>query len=171
VREALVRRAVAGDAADAAALLRETFTETFGHTYRPEDLARFLDGHYGAPIQAAEIDDPDADFFVGAGPDGLLGVATGAAMALPIAHAAGAWELKRLYLRSAARGAGLADALIESVMAAGRARGAREIYLGVWSENVRAQRFYARFGFEKVGEYLFEVGEARDEEWILRAAL
>ncbi len=44
----------------------------------------------------------------------------------------------------------------------------RPIYIGVWSENYRAQRFYQRRGFEWCGEYLYVVGDARDREWILR---
>jgi ribosomal protein S18 acetylase RimI-like enzyme len=38
----------------------------------------------------------------------------------------------------------------------------------VWSENFGAQRFYARYGFEKAGEYLFPVGDTNDLEFILR---
>ena len=46
--------------------------------------------------------------------------------------------------------------------------GPRTLWVGVWSENTGAQRFYARRGFVPVGEYLFHVGEARDREFILR---
>jgi RimJ/RimL family protein N-acetyltransferase len=38
----------------------------------------------------------------------------------------------------------------------------------VWSENLGAQRFYARHGFERVGTYAFPVGRVRDLEFILR---
>ena len=37
--------------------------------------------------------------------------------------------------------------------------GPRTLWIGVWSENLGAQRFYARYGFEKVGEYEFSVGQ------------
>jgi ribosomal protein S18 acetylase RimI-like enzyme len=46
--------------------------------------------------------------------------------------------------------------------------GPRTIWIGVWSENHGAQRFYARQGFEKVGEYGFAVGSTVDREFILR---
>ena len=48
--------------------------------------------------------------------------------------------------------------------------GPRTLWIGVWSENLGAQRFYARYGFHKVGEYEFPVGETRDREFILRRA-
>ena len=46
--------------------------------------------------------------------------------------------------------------------------GPRTLWIGVWSENLGAQRFYGRYGFEKVGEYLFPVGNTNDHEFILR---
>ena len=42
------------------------------------------------------------------------------------------------------------------------------IYIGVWSENYRAQKFYSKFGALKVGEYDYSVGETKDHEFILR---
>ena len=42
------------------------------------------------------------------------------------------------------------------------------MWIGVWSENHGARRFYARHGFKKVGEYGFHVGDTIDQEYILR---
>jgi ribosomal protein S18 acetylase RimI-like enzyme len=52
-----------------------------------------------------------------------------------------------------------------------RARGAEQLYLSVFVDNVRAQRFYARYGFEPVGAYAFMVGSHADEDIIMRARL
>jgi ribosomal protein S18 acetylase RimI-like enzyme len=46
--------------------------------------------------------------------------------------------------------------------------GPRTLWISVWSENVGAQRFYARRGFEKAGEYEFPVGRVRDREFMFR---
>lgn len=46
--------------------------------------------------------------------------------------------------------------------------GREPLYIGVWSENFGAERLYARHGFQRVGEYLFPVGEHRDLEFILK---
>ena len=46
--------------------------------------------------------------------------------------------------------------------------GPRRLWVGVWSENHGAQRFYQRYGFAKAGEYLFPVGSQRDLEFVLR---
>ena len=44
----------------------------------------------------------------------------------------------------------------------------RTLWVGVWEENFGAQRFYARAGFQHVGDYEFPVGRVRDHEFILR---
>ena len=41
-------------------------------------------------------------------------------------------------------------------------------WIGVWSENLRAQSLYRAYGFEKAGEYIFPVGETQDLEFIFR---
>ena len=46
--------------------------------------------------------------------------------------------------------------------------GACDLWIGVWSENYGAQKFYGRHGFEKVGEYGFAVGKTIDREFILK---
>ena len=46
----------------------------------------------------------------------------------------------------------------------------RTLWVGVWEENFGAQRFYARYGCRKVGEYDFIVGDTHDREFILRRA-
>jgi len=67
------------------------------------------------------------------------------------------------------RGAGVAHALMEWTMEEARVRGAREIYLTVYTDNHRARRFYERYGFQEVGPYKFMVGEQADEDIIMRA--
>ena len=49
-----------------------------------------------------------------------------------------------------------------------QAEGPRTVWIGVWSQNPGAQRFYARHGFEKVGEHTFPVGRVVDLEFTLR---
>lgn len=77
-------------------------------------------------------------------------------------------ELKRLYLLREHQNGGHGRVLMDAVMAWLLRNGPRPLWLGVWSENLGAQRFYQRYGFQRVGEYLFPVGASRDLEFILR---
>ena len=77
-------------------------------------------------------------------------------------------ELKRLYLRRDVQNGGWGGRLFDVALAWLLHAGPRTVWIGVYSENHGAQRFYQRRGWEKVGEYHFPVGTVRDLEWILR---
>jgi ribosomal protein S18 acetylase RimI-like enzyme len=68
--------------------------------------------------------------------------------------------LARLYLRPQAQGKGLGSAVLGDLLGQARAAG-RSVELQVLKVNGRAQRFYARHGFERVGE--------REAYWLMRA--
>jgi len=53
------------------------------------------------------------------------------------------------------------------VLEEARARGFEDVILSVWSGNFGAQRFYARYGFEKIADTFFMVGNQRDEEYLM----
>ncbi|MDX2235309.1 MAG: GNAT family N-acetyltransferase [Hyphomonadaceae bacterium] len=166
------RDAAPSDCDALSALMRETFCETFAHLYRPQDLAAFLAANYTPDRQYAEIIDGETQTRLAVSGGALMGYAQIGPFKLPFdAGPARALELYRLYVRETVQGQGVAAALMTWAMDAMRARAAVHAYLGVWCDNIRAQRFYARYGFEKVGAYKFPVGEALDDEWILRAAL
>ena len=82
--------------------------------------------------------------------------------------APGDGELKRLYLVRDHQGGGNGTRMMDAAMDWLLRDGPRTLWVGVWSQNVGAQRFYARHGFAKVGEYLFPVGHTNDLEFILR---
>lgn len=167
--EPLIRRAGIADAEALVAIGVATFVETFAHLYPQSDLERYLAQAYDLERTRAELADPaKASWLVHAGEE-LVGYATVGPCALPhpdVTSACG--EVKRIYVTQAMQGSGLAARLLGECLAWLDRSGPRAVWLGVWSENHRAQRFYARHGFEKAGEYDFHVGETVDREYILR---
>lgn len=164
-----IRRATVDDASTLSTLAARTFVETFGPLYPPQDLLDFLAEHYNAERQQVILG--HADYAVW-----LLerdGVAVGHAAAGPcgLPHPdvqPGDGELKRLYLVKDEQSCGWGSRLLETALDWLERDGPRPLWLGVWSENFGAQRFYARYGFSKVGTYEFPVGQVRDLEFILR---
>lgn len=164
------RDAGPGDAAAMAALGRDSFAETFGHLYTPENLALFLANH-SEERWREEL--ADARFAV------RVGEANGDAVAycklgppsLPFEVRGPTTELRQLYVLKPWHGVGVAAALMDWALAEARRRGAEEIYLSVFVDNRRARRFYERYGFEAVGRYDFMVGSHADEDIIMRLRL
>ncbi len=164
-----IRRAAVEDAATVAALGARTFTETFGHLYPPEDLAAFLAEAYAVDRQRTILSHPDYAVWLLERDGEAVGHAAAGPCGLPHPDVApGDGEIKRLYLLRDVQRAGHGARLMEAAMDWLQREGPRTLWVGVWSENVDAQRFYARHGFGKVGEYLFPVGQTRDLEFILR---
>ncbi|MDB5450302.1 MAG: histone acetyltransferase [Phenylobacterium sp.] len=169
MQEPTIRRAGSADAEALAEIGARTFSETFGHLYPPTDLARFLAEAYGLERTRADLADPaKASWIVEAADGQVVGLALAGPCALPhpdITPACG--ELKRLYLLKAHQNGGLGGRLFAQTMDWLQGGGPRNVWIGVWSENHGAQRFYARHGFNKAGEYGFAVGDTVDREFIL----
>ena len=162
-----IRRAAPSDAAVLAELGRVTFTETFAHLYPPEDLQTFVGQAYAPEAFARFLASDDHALWVAELGGQAVGYAHAGPCALPHPEATPrCGELKRLYVRAGRQGDGLGSALLDHALAWLEAPG-RRLWIGVWSENFGAQRLYASRGFEKVGEYEFPVGGARDHEFIL----
>ncbi|PZO08896.1 MAG: GNAT family N-acetyltransferase [Lysobacteraceae bacterium] len=167
-----IRRATPADAARLAALAEHTFTEAFGHLYPDRDLRDFIDQSYSVERQRVILSTPGYAVW-------LLeheGVAVGHAAAGPCGLPnpgvqAGDGELKRLYVLAAFQGSGWGGRLFQAALDWLLADGPRTLWIGVWSQNLGAQRFYARHGFMKVGEHTFPVGRVVDREFTLRRAM
>jgi ribosomal protein S18 acetylase RimI-like enzyme len=157
------RDATPADAAVLADLGARTFADTFGHLYRPEDLAAFLAGHR-VEAWAAELADPAFAVRIGEAAGEAVAYAKMGPAKLPITPPVGAIELRQFYVLATHHGVGVAPVLMDWVLATARARGATAVYLSVFIDNARARRFYERYGFRRIGTYAFMVGNHADED-------
>jgi len=164
-----IRRATPDDAGTLADLGARTFVESFGHLYSPEDLQAFLDESHTEAAYAQSLGDPRYALWIAERDGKAIGYAQAGPCGLPHADVRpGDGELKRLYLTRDAQGSGVGAQLFEEALRWLERDGLRTLWISVWSENFGAQRFYARYGFDKAGEYDFIVGHQRDREFIYR---
>lgn len=89
---------------------------------------------------------PHIQFFVAHGDTGAAGCA-GVALFADLA------EVKRMYVRPAARGQGVAEALLERIEAAVRAAGLERVCLETGDRQLAAMRVYARGGFSRCAAF------------------
>lgn len=80
-------------------------------------------------------------------------------------------ELSKCYVLPGHHGTGISARLMRASLDAARERGAVGIWLGVNEENQRAQRFYAKSGFAKVGAKRFLVGGRWEDDYVYEQAL
>ena len=133
-------------------------------TFRAAPSGRHRDYHPGdaLPESAAEASSSEA---------GPIGYVSACPAHLPHPEVApGDGEVQRLYVLRDHQGAGRGTMLLNTALEWLEREGPRTLWIGVWSENYGAQRFYARHGFTTVGEYSFMVGDHADREFITRRA-
>ena len=164
------RAATIADAAALAELGARSFTDTFGHLYDPADLALFLQKHT-PESWAAELADPDYAVRVGEADGAMVAYAKLGPPQLPFRPRGHAAELRQFYVLKPWHGSGVAQALIDWVIATAREGQADDLYLSVFTDNHRARRFYEKMGFEAEGSYAFMVGSHADEDIVMRLGL
>lgn len=168
--QATIRRATPDDASTLADLGAAAFSETFGHLYPPEDLQAFLVQSHSVDAWTGILADSQRAAWVATLADASsIGFMVVGACKLPIENCEpAAGEIQQLYVLAPHHNLRLGSRLMDLGLKWLAAQGRTPLYIGVWSENFGAQRFYGRYGFEKVGEYGFVVGKTIDREFILK---
>lgn len=168
-----IRRATLADIDALSRIGRETFLETWIKGYRMPYAPGAVEAHlaegYGPTTWAQALADPESAAWLAERQGEVIGYALVGPCTLPYADVRSEdGEVKRIYLRRAAQGGGAGARLFDTAVGWLERDGRRRIWLGVWSGNTGAQRFYARQGFEVVGAHTYAVGDTVDEEFAMR---
>lgn len=151
-------------------LARQTFYDTFTGTCTEEDMQFFLDHHYSKEQLGKELLD-EAMYCFFAEADGL-----------PVAYLQfkenydnfpevkkwKALELKRIYVQKELQGKGIAQKLMDFFLDFAAEKKYEAVWLGVWEHNLRAQKFYGKYGFADSGyTHDFPIGSTpQTDKWL-----
>lgn len=80
-------------------------------------------------------------------------------------------ELSRIYVRQEFWAQKLGAALMQRALDEAQQKGYQTIFLGVWEHNYRAQAFYHKWGFQKVGDHIFQMGDDAQTDWWMERKL
>lgn len=171
--EPVIRPARFDDAAALGALGRQTFIDTFvtgfGIPYPKADLESFLNASFDLAPMQKKLVEPGCAWWVADRDGELLAFANTGPNGLPHPDAQPThMELRRLYVAKTAQGLGLGTKLLTLALEWMQANTDGPLWIGVWSGNLKAQKLYGAYGFEKAGEYRYPVGDWFDDEVILR---
>ena len=171
--QTILRPATPADVAALSALAIDAFKAKFAQLYSEQDLASFLAESLEEGPVSAELANPTRVYQLAEVEGRLMGFAKiGLTCGFP-AYARGhkAMELKQLYTAADATGMGIGSQLMDWAMNQFAAHEADEVQISVYSENLGAHRFYERYGFEKVADITFRVGEQLDPEFLFAKKL
>ena len=153
-------------------LCRRTFEDAFGADNTPADMAEYGAIAFSRSQILTEVLTPHSIFLLAYDaalhPDQPLGYAR-LLGGLADASVTGPHpvELCRLYLEPWAIGRGYGKALMQACLDRAAAEGYQTLWLGVWEHNERAQTFYDRWGFQRVGSHGFQLGQDLQTDFIL----
>jgi ribosomal protein S18 acetylase RimI-like enzyme len=165
-----IRRIGIDDVSALSAIARQTFFDTFTGTCTEADMQGFLDRYYSTEQLGKELlDEETYCFFAETG-------------GLPVAYLQfkedytsfpeikkwKALELKRIYVRKEFHGRGIAQKLMDLFLDFAREKKYEVVWLGVWEHNLRAQKFYEKYGFVNSGyTHDFPIGDTpQTDVWL-----
>jgi diamine N-acetyltransferase len=164
--ELLIRLATTADLETLLAVAARSFYDAFASTNTPENMQAYMSTAFTREQFQQELDDPQNTFLLAE----LAGRAVGYAKLIrseapTCVTEPNAIELSRLYVDQNVLGAGIGPALMQHCFALAQQAGFQAMFLGVWEHNPRAQVFYRKWGFERVGEHIFQMGEDPQTDW------
>ena len=169
----ILRPATPEDVPQLARLGRDSFNEAFAHLYRDEDLATFLDEVHSEGAVMEEVMGDACRHCLAEAEGELIGYCK---MRYPgsfgeYSDAGNPIILSQLYTAPGRSGEGIGAALMEWAIDEARALDCDAIQLSVYAENFGAQRFYQRYGFTKIANITFTVGDHIDPEFLYEMRL
>lgn len=174
---ASVRPAGAEDVPTLAAVAAATFVLACPPSMSAERVQAFVSEVLSPERFTAYLADPDRHVLLAERPGAALGYAMLVAgepgdddVRAAIRHRPTV-ELSKIYVLPEAHGSGAAALLMERGLDWARGAGAAGVWLGVNQQNERAQRFYAKSGFERVGTKRFLVGGVHEDDYVMERLL
>ena len=170
----LIRRGIPADAEMLTPLAIKIFNETFAGNplNKPEDMKAYIAEAFSLQQTHRELVDKDTIFFIVEINEVMIGFAKlhehsheeCVSDPDPI-------ELQRVYISQEFHGKGIAQNLMRECIEEAKRRNYQTMWLGVWEYNFRAQRFYEKLGFEKVGEHIFQLGSDAQTDIVMEKNL
>ncbi|MEI8060485.1 MAG: GNAT family N-acetyltransferase [Ferruginibacter sp.] len=151
--EITIRRVTATDVPRLSVIAKQIFYDTFTGTCTEADMQGFLIDYFGEEPLGKEIsNEKDYYYFAEVG-----GVAVGYIRfmedysSFPLVQQWKALELKRIYILKEYHSRGIAQKLMDFYMDYAISQEFKVLWLGVWEHNLRAQKFYEKYGFINSG--------------------
>ena len=168
--ELKIRFADESDAETLAQIAWQSFYDAFADHPKnaPDDMKAYMDEAFSVAALEADLAETDTVYFVAEIGDRMVGYAKLKQYSRedctsgdrPI-------ELCRLYSLNEYIGKGIGKALMLKCLEFAKEANHDFMWLGVWEYNIRAQDFYKKFGFEKCGEHVFQLGSDPQTDWVL----
>ncbi len=150
------------DTEELAAVAAQTFPLACPPSTGPENIASFIDANLSVERFREYLADPQRAILTAAQDGRIVGYA------MLVRDVVGdTAELSKIYVLPDYHGKGVSTALLARTLAVAEEWDVRRLWLGVNQKNQRAQRFYAKSGFQVNGTRTFQVGGRRENDYVM----
>lgn len=164
-----IRKATLGDTSLLAILGAVTFYEAYFETDEQKDIADYIAETYSITQTKSELEDKNSTFFIAELDGKAVGFAKIREDSIPeCLEGENTIELHRIYLIERVWRKGIGRALIEKCLSEAKQKGFDLMWLGTWEANVKAQKFYEKLGFMRVGEYQYYYADKLTTNLVLK---
>lgn len=165
-----IRLATIDDSEILSKIARQSFYEAFADNPKnhPNDMKLYMDEAFSVETISSELVDEDNIYLIANLKNELAGYAKIRLNSREDCISEGKTiELCRLYALDKFIGKGIGKTLMQSYFELVKENNCEIAWLGVWEFNYKAQEFYKKFGFEKVGEHVFQLGNDPQIDWVM----
>jgi len=167
-----IKVACTKDTAALARLGKTTFTETYAPYNNPENFQKYLEASFSESSTQAQLEDPGNFFLLAQLDKKSIGYAKLRENNKPFHDKTiNAVELERIYVLKDYQGEGVGMNLLEKCLAFAQLRKYPVMWLGVWDKNLSAVKFYQRQGFVVFGSHQFDLGDEKQNDYLMKKDL
>lgn len=150
----------------------KTFSESYSHLNTKEDMRSYLSKAFSYERIRTELENKKSSFYLLKRSKDVLGyIKINFPRSRTGRNKKNCLELERMYLLKEHQGKGLGRLLLKKTIEIAVENKMNCIWLGVWSKNPDAIRFYEKNGFVKDGTRIFILGKDRQIDYIMRKEL
>lgn len=154
------------------AISKTTFTETFAGVNSEENMQRYLNENLSLDKLRKELNNPASQFFFARMNDQIIGYLK---INFPIAQTENSFndslEIERIYVLQEYQQQKIGHLLLEKAISVAKEKQYPYLWLGVWEHNLKAINFYKRHGFVKFSSHVFQLGNDKQTDVLMKLNL
>ena len=169
MNEIKIRVAGETDAETIVIISRETFYSTYSAFNTEANMYNFMQEFFSPEKIRQELQEKHTKYLIAYNDSGIAGYVKLKDKSLPEINLNNdnVIEIARIYTSTNNINKGIGSMMMNECIKIAKELKRDYIWLGVWENNLRAFKFYERFGFKKTGEHLFALGDDIQTDWLM----
>lgn len=151
---------------------KETFADTFSLDDNEADMQLYLEQSFAKEKLEAELTDPNSEFYFALSNKHIVGyLKVNFGQSQTEIQDNNTFEIERIYVIKEFHGKKVGQVLYNKALDIATQRKVDYVWLGVWEENPRAIRFYEKNGFKQFDTHVFQLGDDKQTDIMMKLEL